>query len=98
VYAPKSRRDDGHEWLIRIWENLPGLICIGAGVYLLVSRTVDPDSYLQTIAHGIGIYFIGKGLFILSTSQLQRSLLSTLRGIQDLGALWLGDRNRDRKD
>ena len=41
-------------------------VCVIAGLYLLNSTTVDGNSYLQVISHGMGIYFIGKGLFVAS--------------------------------
>ena len=41
-----------------------GLFCVGAGLYLLGSQAVAPNSYLELIAHGMGLYFIGKGLFV----------------------------------
>jgi hypothetical protein len=44
-----------------------GIVCIIAGLYLLGSQTQDASSYLQTIAHGIGIYFVGKGLYVLQS-------------------------------
>jgi hypothetical protein len=39
-------------------------LSIVAGIYLLTSQTVARDSYLEVIAHGIGIYFIGKGIYM----------------------------------
>jgi uncharacterized membrane protein len=44
-----------------------GIICLAAGFYLLSSHTQDSNSYLQTIAHGIGIYFLGKGLYVIQS-------------------------------
>lgn len=48
---------------------LAGAVCVGAGVYLLSQNSVaDPTeggtSWFEIIAHGIGIYFIGKGIFV----------------------------------
>ena len=51
------------------------LVTIGAGIYLLASKTAAPDSYLQTIAHGIGAYMIGKGLWMARSLHLQERLL-----------------------
>jgi hypothetical protein len=40
-------------------------ICIIAGIYLLQTQAAgDEGNWLETIAHGMGIYFIGKGLFV----------------------------------
>ncbi len=41
-----------------------GALCVVAGLYLFSAQTQDPDSFIQTIAHGMGIYFVGKGLYI----------------------------------
>ena len=43
------------------------LCAIGAGIYLLRYNAVDTTggtSWFQIIGHGMGIYFIGKGLFM----------------------------------
>jgi len=45
---------------------LGAAVCVVAGLYLLASNTVDGNSYLQVISHGMWIYFIGKGLFVAS--------------------------------
>jgi hypothetical protein len=42
--------------------------CVFAGIYLLqynaVSDSTTGTSWFQIIGHGMGIYFIGKGLFV----------------------------------
>ena len=58
-----------------------GLICIIAGVYLFRSQTQDSSSYLMTIAHGAGLYFVGKGLFVLQSTARQSSQDGVLRRI-----------------
>lgn len=40
------------------------LLCIGAGIYLLQTNSVGESSWFEVIGHGMGVYFIGKGLFI----------------------------------
>lgn len=60
---------------------------IGAGVYLVLSKTVAPNSYLQVIAHGIGIYFIAKGLFIGRSLYLAAESTKALRKLTELSAL-----------
>ena len=57
-----------------------GLFCVGAGVYLLGSQTVGPNSYLELLAHGMGLYFIGKGLFVWVSLARQHNQLEFLRG------------------
>ena len=60
-----------------------GILCLVAGVYLFTSRTQDANSYLMTIAHGIGIYFVGKGLFVIQSvvrGSGQVSFLSKIHG------------------
>lgn len=51
---------------------------IAAGLYLLTSQTEAQDSYLQVIAHGIGIYFIAKGVFMGASLARQRETLNVL--------------------
>lgn len=41
---------------------IAGLTCIGAGLCLLSTQAVADDSFLEVLAHGMGIYFIGKGM------------------------------------
>src|SRR3954451_472222 len=56
--------------------------CWAAGLYRLTSETADPNSYLKTIAHGIGIYFLAKGVFVgkqLWESARQTILLKEIR-------------------
>ena len=48
---------------------LAGGTCAAAGIYLLSQQSVaDPTgggtSWFEILAHGIGIYFIGKGAFV----------------------------------
>ena len=47
-------------------------VCVYAGIYLLQYNAVsDPTtgtSWFQIIGHGMGIYFIGKGLFVAQAS------------------------------
>lgn len=40
------------------------LACIGAGVYLLSITPAQENNMIASIAHGIGGYCIGKGLYI----------------------------------
>lgn len=37
------------------------LLCLGAGLWILINVGFDPDDLLFT---GIGLYFIGKSLFV----------------------------------
>lgn len=38
--------------------------CIAAGYYLISIQAADPDSILESLCHGLGIYMIGKGIFV----------------------------------
>jgi len=40
-----------------------GAICVIAGIYLLGLEAAGQNSMLEHIAHGMGIYFIGKGIY-----------------------------------
>jgi hypothetical protein len=42
---------------------VPALVAIGAGLYML-SYSTEANSILNVISHGIGAYFIGKGIFM----------------------------------
>jgi hypothetical protein len=42
-----------------------GVVCIGAGLYMLSIESASSDpTVFEAMAHGIGIYFIGKGIFV----------------------------------
>ncbi len=55
----------------RFIDTLAGLISIGAGLYLLSTQAVADNSLFEVIAHGIGGYFVAKGLFMLRAAHLQ---------------------------
>lgn len=40
------------------------LISIGAGIYLLQFQSAGESSWFEVIGHGMGAYFIAKGLFM----------------------------------
>jgi len=70
---------DASDWLGLIG----GVICIIAGGYLFLSQTQNENSYLMTIAHGMGMYFVGKGLFILQSVLRQSAQTWFLHSIRD---------------
>jgi hypothetical protein len=43
---------------------LSSLACIGGGLYLLNIQSAAENNIFEAIAHGIGIYCIGKGLYV----------------------------------
>lgn len=52
----------------RLIDVAAALLAIAAGVYLLQSNSVstaDGTSWFQVIAHGLGLYFIARGLFMM---------------------------------
>jgi hypothetical protein len=59
-----------------------GLICIAAGVYLLQTQAADENSLLEVIMHGMGIYFIGKGIFVWLSLNAQVNMAQSLRSLQ----------------
>jgi hypothetical protein len=59
------------------------VVCVIAGFYLLGSNTADANSYLQVIAHGIGIYFIGKGLYLIQAVVRRSASVWFLESIRD---------------
>ena len=61
-------------------------LCVAAGVYLLSQNSLPVDlggqhgrSWFEVLAHGIGIYFIGKGLFVLRSTWLEAETAAALR-------------------
>jgi hypothetical protein len=60
-------------------------LCVIGGIYLLTSNTVAADSYLDVIAHGMGLYFIGRGIFSFRDAEKQtdaRDLLMRIAGVR----------------
>lgn len=51
--------------MIRLAPFAAGAVCAAAGVYMLTieSASADPTVF-EAMAHGIGVYFIGKGVFV----------------------------------
>ncbi len=45
-----------------------GLTCAGAGAYLLVQQSETGPTWLEVIAHGSGVFFIGCGLYMIGSS------------------------------
>jgi|tagenome__1003787_1003787.scaffolds.fasta_scaffold20866195_1 hypothetical protein len=68
----------------RVVGYLSALVCIGAGVYLLQynadsSGLGGGTSWFQIIGHGIGAYFIGKGLFVARSTHLEADQADRLK-------------------
>jgi len=69
-----------------IIEVIASLIAIGAGLYLLfehsiVATTGDGQSWFEVLAHGIGAYFLARGLWMLRHAGIEdesRRLLGRL--------------------
>lgn len=58
---------------------LSALGSIAAGVYLLDTQAVQENSLLETMMHGIGIYFLAKGLYLGATVYVQEDIRMLLR-------------------
>ena len=52
---------------------LGGLIAIAAGAYLLAHNSEGGPTWLDVIAHGSGVFFIGVGVFMAGQSFLAAS-------------------------
>ena len=74
---------------------LASLFCFGAGIYLLLHKGVVPNTWFEGIAHGVGIYFIGKGFFIAVTTHVQAGTRQLLEEQNTLVALLLDRANKD---
>jgi hypothetical protein len=69
---------------MRIASVLSSLACIGAGIYLLGTQAVAENSLLETLMHGIGIYFIGKGIYVGSSLAIQTETARHTRALVEL--------------
>lgn len=69
--------------MARLFDAASWILCVAGGVYLLLSKTAAADSYLQVIAHGLGLYMVGKGLFIARSTHFQ---LQSLLRIEEIAA------------
>lgn len=47
---------------------IAGLICGGAGAYLLVQQSESGPTWLEVIAHGSGVFFVGCGLYMIGSA------------------------------
>jgi hypothetical protein len=45
-----------------------GLTGVGAGAYLLAQHSESGPTWLEVIAHGSGVFFIGCGLYMIGAS------------------------------
>jgi hypothetical protein len=52
---------------------LGGLAAVAAGVYLLAHNSETGPTWLDVIAHGSGVFFIGCGAFMIGSSILTAS-------------------------
>ncbi len=81
----------------RLVDIAAALLCIGAGVYLLQynadsSALGGGTSWFEIIGHGMGVYFIGKGLFVARSTHLAADSRDRLNQLVDLGAArWAED-------
>ena len=63
---------------------LASIGCAVAGVYLLTTQAVGENSLIETLAHGIGIYFLAKAFYVgpaLNQAIRQTMLLERLAGV-----------------
>lgn len=59
----------------RLIDAVAALVAIGAGIYLLSQVSTDASvgrSWFEVIAHGMGAYFIAKGIFMFRSSEQRR--------------------------
>lgn len=77
---------------------LGAVVCIGAGAYLLtIQSAAEGTTIFEAIAHGMGAYFIGKGLFVGAMAVIQtdsrdflRQLVEFCRAAPRAGAARIG--------
>ena len=71
----------------RVIDILSTVVCAAAGVYLLSIQAQDPNSLIEAIAHGIGIYFLAKALFIARSTHLDAEAATLLGRLTEFAAL-----------
>lgn len=62
------------------------VLCIGAGLYLLQTEPADAHSLFGPLLHGMGVYFIGKGLFVARATHLESASRDRLTQLVELQA------------
>jgi hypothetical protein len=62
---------------------LATLGCFAAGGYLLSSHSIGAPSWFDLLAHGIGLYFIAKGLFVGASMSQQFRAADALEKLVD---------------
>lgn len=83
--------------MTRVFGMLSMVVSIGAGLYLIGSQTAAPNSYLEVIAHGMGVYFIAKGLFMGPSLFQQAGYAELLESLREYEAENNGERTRTHK-
>lgn len=71
----------------RLLDIVSALVCVGAGLYLLQFNSgggATGTSWFQVIGHGMGIYFIGKGIFVLRSGLLANAQLDRMDQLVEL--------------
>lgn len=83
---------------------IAGLVAIGAGVYLLgfSSGSIDIGgqkgrSWFDIIDHGMGAYFVARGIWMLATSGLQVEIADNIGHLVELQQ-WEADRAYEPDD
>lgn len=62
------------------------LIAIGAGLYLIQTQAVGSNSLIEAFMHGVGAYFVGKGIYMGRNAYLQAQQESRLEQLVELTA------------
>jgi hypothetical protein len=78
-----------------ILDVLAALLAVGAGVYLLSASSpavqvggATGQSWLEILAHGIGVYFIAKGIWMARSLHLAAEQRAVLVKLTELVAFW----------
>jgi hypothetical protein len=48
--------------------SIAGLVAVGAGIFLLAHQNESGDTWLEVLVHGVGIYFIARGLYMIGSA------------------------------
>jgi hypothetical protein len=65
--------------LSRFFCVVAGIVAIGGGISLVALKAAGENSMIEAIAHGMGWYFIAKGLFMMAIPFQSGAIAGLLR-------------------
>jgi hypothetical protein len=68
----------------RLWAFIGGVVCIFGGISLAWLKAESENSMIESIANGMGYYFIGKGIYMIAMVLELRATVQRFFSQQDL--------------